>query len=312
MYDVIGDVHGMSDALKRLLSAMGYINQNSVYAHPEGRQAIFVGDLIDRGPNGIEVVEIAKAMTLSGNAITVMGNHELNAIFFNEVDSDGKPYRVHSDKNIGQHKSFLDQLSKRHDGDEKRKEIIDWFKSLPLYYENDDFRVVHACWDTSSKLYLDSILDDQNRLPESIFKEASTQGHEAYRVIEKWLKGDEQTLPNGLSYLDKSGDERTEARLQWWKPEGTQLDELALLQGDKIIQAQIRETLKGHVPKKRVIYNEQKAVFIGHYWMNGTPQVQAEYVCCVDYSAGKGDKLCAHRWNGESGLNSDGFVCVSV
>ena len=60
-YDIIGDIHGHADALKALLTHMGYRESRRVWRHP-GRKAIFVGDFIDRGPKQVETVEIARRM----------------------------------------------------------------------------------------------------------------------------------------------------------------------------------------------------------------------------------------------------------
>ncbi len=81
MYDLIGDIHGHADALQHLLNRLGYSRQKSVYGHPE-RQAIFLGDFIDRGPQIRETLEIVRPMVDSGAALAVMGNHEINALAF--------------------------------------------------------------------------------------------------------------------------------------------------------------------------------------------------------------------------------------
>ena len=309
-YDVIGDIHGMVEPLIRLLEKLGYRRErhDTPYQHPDGRKAIFVGDFIDRGLNGFDVVELAKSMTVTGNAISVMGNHELNAIFFH----DDRMLREHSAKNINQHQAFLYQVAMRKDGYEKRKEIIDWFKTLPLYYENNELRVVHACWDNTTKSKLDEILDDQKRLPEDQYLNAATEGNEVFKVVEKWLKGDEFPLPPDVFFFDKGGIKRFEARLQWWLDETAGLEDLALLQGKKELIAENRKKLKGKSTENRVIYKDQKPVFVGHYWMNGELDVQTPYVCCVDYSVGREDKLCAYRWNGEQVLKKENMISVSA
>ena len=79
--DFIGDIHGHADALRKLLSGLNYNNENGVYKHAE-RKAFFVGDFIDRGPKIRETLEIVKGMCDAGEAFTVMGNHEYNAICF--------------------------------------------------------------------------------------------------------------------------------------------------------------------------------------------------------------------------------------
>lgn len=87
-FDIIGDVHGCADELERLLTALGYVsNGNSdgvwsgpVYCHPQGRKAIFVGDLVDRGPRVIDTVKIVRNMVDTGNAFCVPGNHDVKLV----------------------------------------------------------------------------------------------------------------------------------------------------------------------------------------------------------------------------------------
>ncbi|MFG3505498.1 polynucleotide kinase-phosphatase [Streptomyces sp. NPDC047821] len=71
-FDIIGDVHGCSSELETLLTRLGYEDG----AHPEGRTAVFVGDLVDRGPDSPGVLRRVMAMVASGNALCVPGNHE--------------------------------------------------------------------------------------------------------------------------------------------------------------------------------------------------------------------------------------------
>ena len=85
MYDLIGDIHGHADALQQLLKKLGYSRQKGVYRHPD-RQAIFLGDFIDRGPRIWETLEIVRPMIDSGAALAVMGNHELNLLAFHMLD----------------------------------------------------------------------------------------------------------------------------------------------------------------------------------------------------------------------------------
>jgi calcineurin-like phosphoesterase family protein len=80
-YDIIGDIHGHADALRRLLIKLGYIEVDHVFRH-EARKIIFVGDFVDSGPDQIEVLRIARTMCEAGTATAVLGNHEFNAIGF--------------------------------------------------------------------------------------------------------------------------------------------------------------------------------------------------------------------------------------
>ncbi|RFU87582.1 polynucleotide kinase-phosphatase [Streptomyces triticagri] len=71
-FDIIGDIHGCRSELDTLLGKLGYVDGS----HPEGRTAVFVGDLVDRGPDSPGVLRRVMSMVESGDALCVPGNHE--------------------------------------------------------------------------------------------------------------------------------------------------------------------------------------------------------------------------------------------
>ncbi|MGW0928052.1 polynucleotide kinase-phosphatase [Streptomyces sp. NPDC002644] len=71
-FDIVGDIHGCSAELEALLAKLGYTDG----VHPEGRTAVFVGDLVDRGPDSPGVLRRVMSMVESGSALCVPGNHE--------------------------------------------------------------------------------------------------------------------------------------------------------------------------------------------------------------------------------------------
>ena len=84
-FDIIGDIHGCAFELRTLLTELGwqirYDGDNAVDAtHPEGRQAVFVGDLVDRGPDTPGVLRLVMGMVGSGAALCVSGNHEAKLV----------------------------------------------------------------------------------------------------------------------------------------------------------------------------------------------------------------------------------------
>ena len=89
-FDFIGDVHGCCDELEELLSQLGYQPQSAsepgpgwaslCYAHPQGRTAVFVGDLVDRGPRIVDSLSLVRNMVASGSAICVPGNHDMKLL----------------------------------------------------------------------------------------------------------------------------------------------------------------------------------------------------------------------------------------
>jgi len=76
-FDIIGDVHGCCDELEALLHQLGYANGDGSWAHPDGRKAIFVGDLVDRGPRIVDTLKTVMAMSQAGTALCVPGNHDI-------------------------------------------------------------------------------------------------------------------------------------------------------------------------------------------------------------------------------------------
>ena len=79
-FDIIGDIHGCFDELHALLTNLGYeiaaTNGSYNVRHPEGRKAVFLGDLVDRGPKIVDVLKIVMSMRDSGSALAVPGNHD--------------------------------------------------------------------------------------------------------------------------------------------------------------------------------------------------------------------------------------------
>jgi len=89
-FDIIGDVHGCCDELEALLARLGYeeialeavdpVWGSRAFAHPEGRRAVFVGDLVDRGPRVLDVVRLVRNMVVHGSALCVPGNHDVKLL----------------------------------------------------------------------------------------------------------------------------------------------------------------------------------------------------------------------------------------
>ena len=75
-FDVIGDVHGCRTELTELLTALGYAVTADDAVHPDGRRALFLGDLVDRGPDSPGVLRLVMGMVAAGHALAVPGNHE--------------------------------------------------------------------------------------------------------------------------------------------------------------------------------------------------------------------------------------------
>lgn len=303
MIDFIGDIHGHADELEHLLHKMDYSRKNGAYSHPE-RKVLFVGDYIDRGPKIRETLQIVKAMADSGSAIALMGNHEYNAICFHYKDNNGGHLREHSIKNIGQHYETLRQFKNMQ---KQYEEYIEWFKTLPLYLEGDDFRAVHACWDNKTIGYLRKTLVN-DRLTDELLHRSAEKGSELYEAIEQTLKGKEIELPEGHYFKDKDGNERTEIRTKWWEdPTEMTYRSMSVEPIEHLPEDPINlDELDSH----EYYSDHDKKVFFGHYWLKGIPSFYKRNVCCLDYSVAKGGKLVAYRLSGEDTLEKKNLIYV--
>jgi predicted kinase/diadenosine tetraphosphatase ApaH/serine/threonine PP2A family protein phosphatase len=89
-FDFIGDVHGCCDELEELLERLGYKRcppdpaspgwTSLSYTHPDGRKAVFVGDLVDRGPRIVDTLSLVRNMVAAGSALCVPGNHDMKLL----------------------------------------------------------------------------------------------------------------------------------------------------------------------------------------------------------------------------------------
>jgi protein phosphatase len=79
-FDLIGDIHGCFDELVALLQTLGYDVTDTGAHHPAGRKAVFLGDMVDRGPKTPEVLELVMKMVASGDALAVPGNHDIKLL----------------------------------------------------------------------------------------------------------------------------------------------------------------------------------------------------------------------------------------
>jgi protein phosphatase len=79
-FDIIGDIHGCFDELTALLTRLGYAVENHAVRAPEGRRALFLGDLVDRGPKTPDVLRLVMGMVADGSALCVPGNHDMKLL----------------------------------------------------------------------------------------------------------------------------------------------------------------------------------------------------------------------------------------
>ncbi|MEL7334021.1 MAG: AAA family ATPase, partial [Cyanobacteria bacterium J06560_2] len=147
-FDIIGDVHGCCDEVEQLLKQLGYQQQAATgstdsfwhfptYTHPEGRRALFLGDLVDRGPRILDTLKLVHNMIGTGSAECILGNHENKLMRW----LDGRKIKV--SYGIAQTITEIENIEAPRQEQDKQA-IQSFLKSLISHYVLDEGKLVVA------------------------------------------------------------------------------------------------------------------------------------------------------------------------
>ena len=312
-YDIIGDIHGRFDKLEALLERLGYARGDDAgFIPPAGHKALFLGDLIDPKPGharagGVRAtLEAVKAMCDAGNALCLMGNHELNAIYFHSRGADGKWLRHHGDKNVRMHQGTLDDFPDHHDpAGEWLAVWLPWLKRLPFHLDLGGFRAVHAAWDPE----MIARIGGRELADDGFFMAAADKRNPEGEALETLLKGIEIDLPTGRSFVDHTGIARANMRARWWElpAPGIRYDGLVFPANPQIPNDPVEKDGFAPIPGYPL---DAVPVFFGHYFKPADAPLMPERanVACLDHSAAKDGPLIAYRWMGEAVIDPRNYV----
>lgn len=309
-YDLIGDVHGCARTLQNLLERLGYHYQAGVWRHPR-RMALFLGDIIDRGPRIRESLGMVRDMVEAGQAACIMGNHEFYSLGWHTPAPPGSGRRFVRE-HLPRHERLIRETLAQFEGHPQEwRDYLDWFQRLPLLIDAGRFRLVHACWDAQliarlRQQYPDAVVD-------RAFLEASAQdGSFADAVFNRLLRGTDLPLPHGLSQVSDEGYIRRYFRTKFWEDDPQTYGDI-VFQPDALPE-QAARTLLGEREKRQLLHYgaDQPLLFVGHYWRRGQPAPIRANLACLDYSAVKYGKLAAYRLDDETRLDPNKFCWVEV
>ena len=308
-YDIIGDVHGCAHSLELLLIKLGYVKRAGCYQYGNSRsprQVVFVGDILDRGPQIRESVALVRDMVEAGHAQIVMGNHEYNALGYTEKNKQQQYLRSHNPRHNKVIKETLEQYA-NHPND--WKDLLDWIYTLPLFLEFDRFRVVHACWDQG-------LIDEFKRryqgatLDRDFLLESEDYHSFASKFMNRITRGASLLLPDQRSITGSDGFSRRNFRVKYWVENPQTYSDIEF-QPDpldtEVAAMRVTDEQKDYMP----YYGpDEPFLFMGHYWLSGQPAAVTANIACLDYSAVKGGRMVAYRLDQEKCLSNDKFVWV--
>ena len=300
MFDFIGDIHGHADQLQLLFQKLGYVRSNGMFRHPD-RKAFFLGDFVNRGAQVRRVLEIVRPMVEANEALAVVGNHEYNLLAYLTDGHDGNPLREHSESNFNQLKDTLSAFERDR---EQLYDYVEWMGTLPLFFENNRLRVVHACWDDQQISFIKNHYSS-NKLTDTLLQASAIPDDPAHTAVQVLLKGVEFKLSSQDEWEDADGNIHQAVRLKWWEySQGKGIHELSVRDIQDVDTYPDEEYVR--------LYPGYPAtappVFIGHYCLDGTPRLLKPNVCCVDFCVYRSKRIVAYRWHGEQTLSRDHLV----
>ena len=309
-FDIIGDVHGCAHTLERLLDTLGYKRVAGVWRHPR-RQALFLGDIVDRGPRIREALHLVHYMVEAGQAFCIMGNHEYNALGWvtPALPGSGKAFvREHTPRHARLIDETLAQFA-QHPAD--WHDFVNWFYQLPLFIDAGRFRLVHACWDRQLIEPLRQQYPD-GRIDEHFIQASAVSNSFAATVCNRLLRGTDMRLPDGLTLTGGDGLTRAFFRTKFWEEDPQTYGDI-VFQPDAL-PAEVANAPLSHSQKNALLRyaEDEPMLFVGHYWRSGHPAPIRPNLACLDYSAVLYGKLAAYRLDDETRIDPHKFVWVDV
>jgi hypothetical protein len=250
--DIVGDLHGEMDALRSLMDRLEYDDKGF---HPSGRRLVFVGDLTDRGPDSLAVVDFVQRLIQFDRAQCVLGNHDLNLLLGHRKYDNGWFYGEEF------HDRDCNLVIQRLADEKDRERILAFLRTLPIALTRPDLRVVHACWDAAAIEKVGNATDASvlhNQLAEQIEESVVCNNlDEVERELAHQNQNPVKLLTSGPEVraeqpFEASGKFRYLERQEWWTN-----------------------------------YSDDTPCVFGHYSMDASVSRQLSSAICVDFGAYK-------------------------
>jgi hypothetical protein len=179
-------------------------------------------------------------------------------------------------------------------------------RTLPLFLDFGDIRIVHACWDDENIKLLKGTITGP-KLKKTVLREVALNETEFSRSFWETCKGPDFQLPKDMLIFDEEGRPHRSFRLKWWdKPDGKTFKDISLESRFELPEY----TVPKEIIQARKPYPENDPiVFFGHYCLKECCAIIADNLCCVDSCVTRTGKLVAYRWDGKKKLQKANFIC---
>ncbi|MFX4299909.1 metallophosphoesterase [Pseudosulfitobacter pseudonitzschiae] len=299
--DIVPDIHGDFDRLKDTLKALGY-REAKGWAHDEGRELVFLGDLIGRGSQNIACLALVEGLLNKGIAKAIMGNHELNAILYHMPDGSGGYLRPHGAKETQQHQTFLNEAPL---GSDVAAMALDFMCDMPLFIDAGGIRLVHAFWEDAqiASLRANTVY---GYLPLARLTEVAEESTSFGRAVKDVTGGpqvDISQIDSVCHFHDGAGYRRTKMRYRWWPGSGRRWEDIGISLSSPFLLP------KGDVPvelSENYYPIDAPLVVFGHYQEGGDPRQQSGNAICLDFP----NVPCAYRFDGESRFEPEKLIII--
>lgn len=271
--DFIGDLHGQAHRLRGILRELGYRERFGAYRHPF-RRVVFLGDVLNRGPEIRECCHLVRAMVERAGAIFLLGNHEIFALMESAAKKGYFVERGWLEKARRRLATTQEAFSR---APSEWNAMQEWLWGQPVVWEGGGVRAVHACWHPQAvKCWRGRCLH-----PSDFCQIPSARFFLLWRIVE------------GPSLRHPLTGEKF--RLRWW--------ELGAQDWRQVIFSAPRE-----IPAAPLSASCRQSLcpypatampcFFGHYGFIKPPLPLTGNLACLDLGVAKGGPIGVYRWEG--------------
>lgn len=277
--DFFGDIHGQAGVLTGALRTLGYRCRNGTWRH-RWRRAVFLGDMLNRGPEIRATTRIIRRMVDAGAAEFLLGNHELFALWDAATAGTGPALPAKVLRHLQDTRQAFARAGR------EWQDLLEWLLRRPVVFDAGVVRGIHACWDNTALRHL-----PDNRVRR---RDLLNPGGVRFRALWRVLEGPSV----------RHAESGQKFRVRWWESSARRWADFAYspkmaLPTDPLPVGQLRTA--------RPYGRKEPPLFFGHYGFAKPCAALRPNLACLDLAVAQGGPIGVYRWSGESSLRQENF-----